>query len=60
MKLFALDNAPCARQLRQEGASLPDWYIRMVCGDPPAGPKAIAQASYSAHDLEQERENHRG
>ena len=56
MNLFAIDNAPCAHSIRQEGASLPDWYIRQVCGDPPAGPRAIQQASYSAHSLESDRE----
>lgn len=45
-----------ARELREEGASLPDWYIRLVCGNPRSGPEAVLQASYSAHDLEQDRE----
>jgi hypothetical protein len=49
-----------AREIRQEGASLPDWYIRAVCGNPPSGPAALAQARYSAHDLEQDRENTHG
>jgi hypothetical protein len=49
-----------AREIRQEGASLPDWYVRLVCGNPPSGAAALAQASYSAHDLEQDRENTHG
>lgn len=60
MNLYALDNAPSAHEIRQEGASLPDWYVRLVCGDPPSGPVAIRQASYSAQALEEEREAHRG
>jgi hypothetical protein len=48
-----------AREIRHEGASLPDWYIRKVCGSPPTGPRAVAQAQYSAHALEQDRENTR-
>lgn len=59
MNLFALDNAPCAREIRQEGASLPDWYIRRLCGDPPSGPSAIRQASYSAKAVEDDREQTR-
>jgi hypothetical protein len=56
---YALDNAPCAREARQDGPSLPDWYIRRVCGDPPSGDWAIRQARYSALALEEERETHR-
>ena len=59
MNLYALDNAPCARVIRQEGTSLPDWYIRQVCGDPPSGERATRQASYSARALEDERENYK-
>lgn len=59
MNLFAIDNAPCARELRQDGASLPDWFIRLVCGNPPSGPTAVLQASYSATALEGDREQTR-
>lgn len=36
-------------------ASLPDWYIRRVLGEPPAGPKAVIDAAYSAQLLEEDR-----
>jgi hypothetical protein len=49
-----------ARVTRQEGRSIPDWFIRRVCGDPPAGPIAVANAAYSAQLLEQDRETYRG
>ena len=49
----------CARVTREEGHSIPDWYIRRVCGDPPSGAAANAQARYSAHDVEQDRESTR-
>jgi hypothetical protein len=42
-----------AREIREEGPSLPDWFIRRVCGDPPQGPKAIREARYAAQLLEE-------
>lgn len=36
-------------------ASLPDWYIRRVLGEPPAGPKAVIDAAYSSQLLEEDR-----
>jgi len=44
-----------AAEIREEGPSLPDEFIRRVLGNPKTGPKAILQASYSAQALEQDR-----
>jgi hypothetical protein len=49
-----------AREIREEGPSLPDWFIRQVCGNPPAGDWAKRQAAYSAKALEDDREASRG
>jgi hypothetical protein len=45
-----------ARQLRDEGPSLSDDFIRQVLGNPKTGPKAVLQASYSARALESDRD----
>lgn len=36
-------------------ASLPDWYIRRVLGNPPADERAVIEAAYSAQLLEEDR-----
>lgn len=40
---------------REDGPCLSDEYIRKVLKFPKVGVHAIAQASYSAHDLEADR-----
>lgn len=54
LNLAALNH--CARHIREEGRSLPDWYIRHVCGHPPAGELAQINARQSALLLEEDRE----
>lgn len=52
-----------ARAIREENGVryiLGDSDIRQVLDHTKCGPQAIKQASYSAHDLETERENYRG
>lgn len=48
------------RHFEVEEPCLPDWYIRQVLGDPPAGEKAVLEAAYSAQLLEGDREASRG
>lgn len=45
-----------AREIREEGPSLPDEFIRRVLGNPKSGPKAVVQARSSAELLEADRE----
>lgn len=57
MNLDFIDAATfSARVSRQEGYSIPDWFIRRVCGDPPSGEWALRQAAYSAQAVEADRE----
>lgn len=57
----AIDRYWATNQRRREPEhTLDEAFVSKVCGNPPMGPKAIAQAAYSAHDLEQDREATRG
>jgi hypothetical protein len=49
-----------AREIREEGASIPDWYIRHVLGHPKSGEHAQANARYAAILVETDRETYRG
>lgn len=47
-----------AREIRGQGASLPDWYIRAVLGHPKSGELAQANAQQAALLLETDRETY--
>lgn len=56
MKLFPVFNLHEPSEIRREGRSLPDWYIRAILGNPKSGDVAKANAAYTAQLLEAERE----
>lgn len=47
-----------AREIREEGPSLPDWYIRRICGNPKSGEHAQVNARQAAILVETDRETY--